>query len=785
MRAFEMVDAKTFEEAAELKKQTDSDILAGGTDLINVYKHALLKENPKTVVNMKKIPGGAGITEGDRKITIKALTTLADIAENQVVRQKAGALAQAAASVATPLIRNVGTIGGNICQDVRCWYYRYPHECGGRVDCLRKGGDTCYAVQGDNRYHSICGGMKVHAAPCTAGCPAGTDIPAYMERIREGDWDGAARIVMQVNPMPMCTSRICPHPCQDHCNQKKAGECVSIHCVERTLGDYILEHAGRFYRKPERETGKRMAVVGAGPGGLTCAYYLRKAGHEVVVIDAHEKAGGVLQYGIPHYRLPREILAKLIDALAQMGIQFRLGCEVGRDITAEELKAGYDKVYFGTGAWKQPILGISKESLTEFGLNFLTEVNTYLKASLSDEIVVCGGGNVAMDVALTAKRLGVKKVVLVCLEQRDEMPATGEEVDRVVEEGVEIHNGWGLKGVLTDETGQVTGLESIRCTAVRDENGRFNPQYDRSEVTVFQARTIILATGQGVDLGFLGSFADQIRTNRGLIEVDESYQTKEKAFYAGGDAVTGPNTAIRAVLAGAAAAQAINREYGISFSAEIKADFLKYDAAGVLIKKNAKLSERPADSRTLTDEDASSLSMEEAVKEARRCMNCGCYSVNASDIANVLVALGGTVVTTKKSIPAARFFTEKLKACDMLDQDEVVKAVEVPVLEGYETGYSKDRLRPAIDFALCSLAYAYKMENGVFTDVSLVLGGAAPVPVKLTAVEKLLEGKEPDAELASKAGLLAVQDASSMSKNQYKVVDVSVMVRRWLESCIK
>lgn len=783
MRAFEMIDARTFEEAAELRKQGNPDILAGGTDLINVYKHALLKEHPKTVINMKKIPDSTGIEEKDGKITIKALTTLTEIAENQIVRQKASALAQAAASVATPLIRNVGTIGGNICQDVRCWYYRYPHECGGRIDCLRKGGDTCYAIQGDNRYHSVYGGMKVHTDPCTKGCPAGTDIPAYMDRIRKGDWDGAARIIMQVNPMPMCTSRICPHPCQDNCNQKKSGECVSVHCVERTLGDYILEHADRYYRKPEKETGKKMAVVGAGPGGLTCAYYLRKAGHEVTVIDSHEKAGGVLQYGIPHYRLPREVLGKFIAALGHMGIQFRLGCEVGKDITAEELKAAYDKVYFGTGAWKQPVLGISKENLTEFGLDFLTEVNTYLKANLADTIVVCGGGNVAMDVALTAKRLGVKKVVLVCLEQKNEMPATGEEVARAVEEGVEIHNGWGLKGVLTDESGKVTGLESMKCTAVRDENGRFSPQYDYDEVTVYSAGTIILATGQRVDLSFLGDFADQLQTSHGLIEVDESYQTKEKAFYAGGDAVTGPNTAIRAIHAGQAAAKAINQEYGISLTVETEAGFLQYDAAGVQKKKNARVEERTVDSRTLSDEDTKSLSMEEAEEEARRCMNCGCYSVNASDIANVLVALGGTVVTTKKTIPAVDFFTAKLKACDMLDKDEVVKAVEVPVLEGYKTGYIKDRLRPSIDFALCSLAFAYKLEDGAFTDVSLVLGGAAPVPVKLDMVEGFLTGRKPDAELAKEAGSLAVRDASGMSKNHYKVIDISVMVSRLIESC--
>lgn len=782
MRPFELKTAASFEEAAKLKGQGGTDVLSGGTDLLNVYKHSLLEEAPKTVVSLRGIPDAKGIEEKEGQITVKAMTTLSEIGDSPLLREKAAALAEAASVVATPLIRNVGTVGGNICQDVRCWFYRYPHEIGGRLDCSRKGGKTCYAVQGDNRYHSIFGGMKAHSNACSHNCPAGTDIPAYLAKLRAGDWDAAARIIMRVNPLPMCTARICPHPCQDDCNQGCYGEPVNIHCEERAVGDYILAHAGRFYAKPEKETGKKVAVIGAGPSGLTAAYYLRKAGHSVTVIDAHEKAGGVLQYGIPHYRLPKDILGGFIEALTGMGVAFKLGTTVGRDVTVDTLCRDYDKVYFGTGAWKQPILGIQGENLTEFGLDFLTEVNTYLKANLADEVLVCGGGNVAMDVALTAKRLGVSKVTLICLEQANEMPASAEEVARAKEEGVEVFNGWGLKAVVTKD-GKVTGLESMRCLSVFNEAHRFSPKYDEKDTRVFEAGTIILATGQRVDISFLGSFAEQLKTARGLIDVNDSFQTKNEKIFAGGDVVTGPNIAIRAVNAGGTAARAMSAQLGVPFPAdEDEGGFLHYDRAGVAVGCGVKPAERPMGQRTLTDEDSQTLSKQETETEACRCMNCSCYSVNASDISPVLVALGGTIVTTKKEIRAQDFFTTKLKACDMLDQDELVKAVRVPALNGYKTGYIKDRLRPSVDFALLSLAYAYKVEDGRIADVSIVLGGAAPVPVKLEKVESLLKGQKPSAALAAKAGEMAIEGVNPMEKNRYKIIDAKTMVERFVAS---
>jgi NADPH-dependent glutamate synthase beta subunit-like oxidoreductase len=788
VRLFEHKSAESFQEAGELLKASASKngtVIAGGTDLIGGMKTAILpdKDNPQVVIDLKTIKDSAYIKNDGNEFRIGALTTLCDIADSNQLQSGLEALAEAAKSVATPVIRNIATIGGNICQDVRCWYYRYPHDGGGRMECSRKGGDTCYAIQGENRYHSVFGGMKTHATACAKACPAGTDISAYMEKLRHGDWDGAARIIMNVNPMPMLTSRICPHPCQDGCNQGNYGDPVGISCVERTLGDYIMENASKFYRKPADETGKKIAVVGAGPGGLTCAYFLRSQGHDVTIIDAHEKAGGVLYYGIPHYRLPKALVEKFTAAIGGMGVKFLFNTLVGKDVLVEDLVSDYDMVYFGTGAWTQPILGVRGEELTEFGLNFLVEVNTFLKKAIDDEVLVCGGGNVAMDAALTAKRLGAKKVRLVCLEQAGEMPASAEEIARAAEEGVEIFNGWGLKGVVTDADGKVRGLESMRCVSVFDENGHFAPRYDMSDLTQFNAKAILLATGQKVDLGFLGDkFGPQLKTARGLFNVNqETYQTENVKIYAGGDAVTGSNLAILAIHAGAVAANTMSRQLGNAFPVAIKdAGFLKFDAEGVKQKEAAKLLERSVNQRTLMDEDAQSLTRDQAQKEAGRCMNCGCYSVNPSDISPVLLALDADIATNKKSIKAADFFTARLKARDMLDVDEIVMEIKLCGKPGYITGYDKFRVRESVDFAVVSLAFAYKLADGKIEDIRLVFGGVSPVPLRVQGVEEYLKGKAITAQVIEEAGKLACQNSQCMELNSYKLQEMKAAINRLL-----
>ena len=583
MKYFEHESAATFDEAVSLLKESPKGktvVMAGGSDLIGVLKEQILEDYPEKVVDLKTVRGGEYIKQDGDTIEIGALTKLCDIVKSDLLNEKAPVLSQAARSVATPLIRNVATMGGNICQDVRCWFYRYPHGIGGRMDCMRKGGKECYAVMGDNRYHSIFGGMKVHTTPCSVQCPANTDIPAYMERLRQGDVEGAAHILMEANPIPMITSRVCAHTCQEQCNRCGSDESVSIHGVERYVGDYILEHPDTFYRAPETETGHKVALVGAGPAGLSAAYYLRKAGHDVTVFDKMEEPGGMLTYAIPNYRLPKSYVKQVAAAYEKMGIRFRLGCCLGEDIQAEDLEKEYDNVFYATGAWKRPVLGFDGEEFTEFGLQFLMEVNQWMNKKDRRHVLVVGGGNVAMDVAITARRLGAESVTLACLESEPEMPASREEIARAREEGIEIMPSYGVSKAIY-EGSQVTGMELMRCTSVKDENGRFNPRYDREETLRVSADSILMAAGQKVDLSFLGDKYG-LALERGLIQVDKDTQaTSKSGIYAGGDATTGPATVIQGVRSGRNAAEAINRGYAVMPERRREDKFIHFDTAGV------------------------------------------------------------------------------------------------------------------------------------------------------------------------------------------------------------
>ncbi|MGI5989039.1 MAG: FAD-dependent oxidoreductase [Lachnospiraceae bacterium] len=781
MRNFEFVRPDTEKEAAG---QIDKDAvyMAGGSDLLGELKSDILPEYPKKIVSLKKIPGLTGIKYENGTLKIGAMTTLADVAKSDVVKEHAPALSEAAHSVATPLVRNMGTIGGNICQDVRCWFYRYPNEIGGRLNCARKGGEMCYGILGDNRYHSIFGGMKTGLTPCSIECPAGTDIPGYMAQIRQGNWDKAAEIIMRANPLPMLTSRVCPHNCQSKCNQCKNGDPVSIHSVERALGDYILEHADRFYRQPEKETGKKVSIVGAGPAGLTAAYFMRKMGHTVTVYERMEEAGGVLMYGIPEYRLPKHYVRSVQKALTSMGIRFRFKVNVGKDITVEEIEKESDTMFLDTGAWKQPILGIDGENLTQFGLNFLVEVKRFMTKQIGKNVLVCGGGNVAMDVSLTAKRLGADKVTLVCLEQRHEMPATEEEIHRAEEEGVKIINGRGLNRVIYDGK-KVEGLETKRCVSVRDANGRFNPKYDDKDLTVIPADTIILATGQRVDLSFLGDrFREEIQSARGLIEVGEHNNTRKPGVYAGGDAATGPSIAIKAIRAGANAAKSMSDYLGFPMPpVPVSQDRLHNDHK-LIHQTHAKVEpDTPIEKRCLDREDSKTLTREEARQEAGRCMNCGCYSVNASDITPVLVMADASIRTSKKTIAAKDLFTTKLRVKDMLDPDEIVEEIDIPAMDGARTHYNKFRLRDSVDFAVVSLASRLCMKDGRISEARLVLGGAAPVPMELTEAEEYLKGRTPDKKTAEEAAQIALAKAEPFEKNAYKVQIAESLVKSAVE----
>ena len=784
MKYFNYERAESFAEAAAEKGKFEKGrvaVMAGGTDLLGVLKDGLLKDGPDKVVSLKSVPDADYIKEENGRIEIGAMTRLVELAESPLLKDKAPIVAEAAYSVATPIIRNVGTIGGNVCQDVRCWFYRYPHQMGERFDCMRKGGGECYAIRGDNRYHSIFGGMKVHATPCSAECPANTDIPGYMAKLREGDYDGAAEILMQYNPLPMMTSRVCAHTCQSKCNRRTTDQSVSVHAVERSVGDYILDNADRFYAAPERETGKRIALAGAGPAGLAAAYYLRRSGHDVTVYDRLEEPGGCLTYAIPAYRLPKEYVKRLVEAFKKMGVKFKNNVEIGKDVTPEELERDYDKVFYATGAWSRPVLGFDGEEFTEFGLQFLKEVNQWIEKKARKNVLVVGGGNVAMDVAITCKRLGAEHVTLACLEQAWEMPASDEEVARAKEEGVVVMNGFGPHK-LVERDGRVLGMSLKRCMSVFDENHRFHPVYNEEDISVVESDSVLMAAGQKVDLSFIRDKYVEL-SPRGLFIVDqETQRTARPGVFAGGDAASGPATVIKAIRSGRVAAESINREFGIENPEKYHAPkLIKFNPNGAAKDAAVKDHELSAADRALNIEDSSTISRSECLCEAERCMNCGCYSVNASDLSPTLVALDADLTTNKRTIRAREFFTTTLKAYDMLDSDELIEKISFKLPEGYKSGYSKFRVRKSIDFAIISLAYCYKLKDGRIADASLVFGGVAPVPMALPEVEELLIGREPSAELAKEAAELSVRDTFAMKDNAYKIEEARTLVKRLVE----
>ena len=781
MRSFKHYTAASFEDAAKvLKDNPGSQPIAGGSDLLGVMKSSILPAAPECVVDLKRIPDADKIEEKDGAVEIGALTTLTDISENAVIKEKLPALAKAAYSVASPLVRNVATIGGNLCQDTRCWFYRYPHICGGRLNCYRKDGEECYAICGNNRYHSIFGGVKLHKEPCSLACPAGTNIPVYMSKLRANDYDGAAKVIMKDNPMPMLTSRVCAHFCEGECNRGVNGKSVAIHEVERNLGDFILKNADTYYAAPPSESGKQIALVGAGPAGLAAAFYLRKAGHSVTIYDKQPEAGGCLRYAIPEYRLPKHYVQDFVKAYEKMGIRFELGKEMGKDFTTEDLEQKYDKIFYATGAWKRPILGFDGEEFTEFGLQFLTEVKDWVDKKKRTEVVVIGGGNVAMDVALTLKRLGTEKVILACLEQRYEMPASVEEIARAEEEGVVIMNGWGISRALYDNE-KIVGMEIKKCVSVFDENGRFNPTYDDKDLQVINGDSVLLATGQAVDLSFLGDVYVN-KTRRGLIEVNEETQkTSRENVFAGGDAVLGPATVIQAVYTGRRAAEAIIKELGLCIGKEDeRISFVTYDVEGVKKEDPVKAKELPLGERTVDKEDSMTVTDDEAVSEAKRCMNCACYAVSPSDIAPVLIALGAKLVTTEREVYAEDLLCAAGKIEEALNPGELITKIIVPVEAGGEMRYDKFRLREAIDFAIISLASVIRKEGGEFAAARLVLGGVAPIPYRLYEVERFLINKPVNEETINAAADLAAKDCFALEFNAFKIIELKAMIKKVL-----
>ncbi len=393
------------------------------------------------------------------------------------------------------------------------------------------------------------------ASPCRVACPAGNNITQALIMASQGDFDGALSAFLEENPLPGICGRVCYHPCQTNCNRGKWDGEVSIRALERASSEM-----GKAKPQVLTNDGKdqRVAIVGSGPAGLSAAYHLARMGHPVTLLESEEDLGGLLRRGIPLYRLPVEVLERDLERILSLGIEWRTSTRI--DARAiEELKKDYEALFIATGAPKAMNLDIPGAGLKGVtrGIEFLRDVRMGSLSDLSGRIVVIGGGNVAIDAAMTASRLGADQVDLISLEREDEMPAHKGDRDDAREEGILFHHGWGPSRIV-EKYGHVSGVEFIRCVSTFDGTGRFNPSYDDSRSFSIDAQNVIVAIGQSPDFLFLEGSGLFEGTGTPLTVDPLTMEARVPGIYAGGDLVTAGGSVAVAIAAGKLAALAIH-----------------------------------------------------------------------------------------------------------------------------------------------------------------------------------------------------------------------------------
>lgn len=392
-------------------------------------------------------------------------------------------------------------------------------------------------------------------SPCQTACPAGERIELTAHYIQYGMYEDALETIKEENPFPGICGRVCFHPCETDCNRVRFDEGVATNALERAAFDYADSSK---VKKPgkSKSTGKKVAIIGSGPSGMTAAYYLALLGHAITVFEGQSVAGGVPRFGIPEYHLPRGVVDREVSEITDLGVDIKLNSKVGEGIDFNKLVHDYDACLVATGAHRSTKLGIPGEDSGNVysGLDFLRRVALGEKVSVGKRVVVIGGGNVAMDVARTAKRLGATEIHTVCLENRDEMPAYSWETEAAEAEGVKVQTAWGPSRILADH-GKVSGVELKKCTAVFDSSGKFSPCYDDGDTLKIDCDTVITAVGEKVDLPFLDG---AVKMAGPVIEADELGKTSVDGLYASGDATSLSRSVVEAIASGKRAAMGID-----------------------------------------------------------------------------------------------------------------------------------------------------------------------------------------------------------------------------------
>lgn len=476
-------------------------------------------------------------------------------------------------------------------------------------------------------------------SPCKTACPAHIAVQGYIKLASQGKYMEALELIKKENPFPAVCGRICPHGCESECTRGEIDEPIAIDEIKKFIADQELDSDKRFIPERRHEYGKKIGIVGAGPAGLSCAYYLAIDGYKVTVFEKEDKLGGMLTLGIPSFRLEKDIVEAEIDILKEMGVEFKTGVEVGKDITLDDLrKDGYEGFYLAIGAQGGRKLGIEGEDADGVitGVEFLRNVNLGKDVKLPRRAIVIGGGNVAIDVARTASRTGATDVKMFCLESREEMPALVEEIEETLEEGITIGNGWGPKRIVV-ENGKVTGVEFKKCTSVFNSDGRFAPEYDENDTMIVETDVVLLSIGQSIEWGNLldGSKVELNRNNTAKAD-GLTYQTAEKDVFVGGDAFTGPKFAINAIAAGKEAAISLHRFVQPGQSLTLGRDRREYhmfDKDNVVIEGFDNVPRQRIghnlEAKNSFKDDRVTFTEEQMKKETERCLGCGAAKVDA------------------------------------------------------------------------------------------------------------------------------------------------------------
>lgn len=523
-------------------------------------------------------------------------------------------------------------------------------------------------------------------APCKTACPAHIAVQGYLKLAKEGRYDDALALIKKDNPLPAVCGHVCNRRCEDACTRGTVDEAVAIDEVKRFLAERDLNAETRYIPKktiPSLKGGfdEKIAIIGAGPAGLSCAYYLALTGYKPTIFEKNEEPGGMLRYGIPSYKLEKDLLAAEIDVIRELGVEIRCGVEIGKDITIEELREqGYKGFYVAIGCQRGRKPGITGENAkgTYAAVDFLREAGAKESFALEGDVVVVGGGNVAIDAARISSRCVDAKISMFCLEQRENMPASKEEIAEALEEGIELNCGWGPKEVL-EEDGKVAGVVFKKCIRVLDEQGRFSPEYDEEQTVTVPCKHVIFSVGQAIEWGnMLDNLDLKRRPNGGVLADKLTYQTSEPDIFVGGDVYTGPRFAIDAIAAGREGAISLHRYVHENCTLTIgrnRRDFVELDKNNISVDSYdtskrqipAKADEK---AQAATFRDLSHSLTEEQVKaETSRCLSCGASVVDPNK------CIGCGVCTTKCVFDAIHLHREIPGASVMRASEDKLKYI--------------------------------------------------------------------------------------------------------------